>query len=224
MDGANDDEDLQDGLQEIFHAFELLSHQNATPEDDDIDEKALSNAWDLVTSGARRLAAMPLNVEMNDEDLVVQAMLQTSLIVCIREGLARGISEKELLMKCLNTCCALCSIGAATQDLLAAGVVRSLAQLVRDRSDTDISFNALECLNNLAVFPSARSALIAEGVPPMCETLLAEDSSLYDNAESHLVLSLRTFGLLCKLYGKDEDGPGADILFRNLSVSAASRE
>lgn len=203
------EDDWEGGIAVFLEAFEVLEDQNL--DHDNVDEQVLSNAWDIVCTGARACVG---NSEM-------YTVFRRGFITCIQDGLVHLTSQFGLMTKCLKTCRNVSSIERGAQDLIEIGVIWRLLQVVRSDAHEDTTFEALECLNNLANFPFTRSALIAEGVAQVCEAVVNQGVQDYvPNVSDLLLHSLRAFSLLCKLYGKDEEGSGADLIARNLSVSS----
>lgn len=204
-----EEDDWEGGINVLLEAFEVLEDQNL--DNENVDEQTLSNAWNIAGAGAKACVG---NYDM-------YTVFRTGLITCIQDGLVHLSSQYGLMTKCLKTCRSVSNIERGAQDLLEIGAVWRLLQVVRSNAHEDTTFEALECLNNLANFPFTRSALIAEGVAQVCETVVNEEVQNYVPIESELLLhSLRAFSLLCKLYGKDEDGSGAELIARNISVGS----
>lgn len=208
------DQDLE---AEWAETFQILLNQNDLGSSSTVDE--LHEAWSAVKMMAEHLR---MNVNSLPEDEIADVV--TSFASVVGAGLARPDGNERLLQACLETCLVLCSDSFhSLQNLQDHGAIPRLFQILKNRSNFGIPISLLvfEIVNLIAMRDVMHSAIIAADLPEVLASLVQQHikTTTFNESDQEFVLAVRAWAILCKLYGKQESGRGADIVLSLIDVS-----
>ena len=205
----NEDDEF---LRVLLEALQALSLQPG--DEEELNEEEQLAGWVMMKMAADKLAS---KASHNQNLPPLADTIRINLVDRVRDYLTREAVGLEVRMKVLEVCEVLCRMPVAVHAVLGAHIVAKLIPFVAsEESDPKKAFLALDCLNSLASHNIVDSALIAAGVPDLCKTMFVH---LESNTNPRFILGLKAMQVLCKMFGKQESGHGADILFGNMNVS-----
>jgi len=199
-------------LRDIAHSFTLLSLQEIERE-----ESHLIACWTRLET---QIWSMTLVGPESDEDAAFRNFTIEAASAVITSELRRSPSCRPLLDRCLQAALWWSRLQDVADTTSQSQLVSQLIEVLSTkREPVNVLGLCMAVLSMLALHYSAVPIFAAAQVYSTCTLYLDLASDLEKDEE--VFLGIHSILLLCRVYGKEESGEGADLITNNKQVSDA---
>jgi len=174
--------------------------------------------WDLLTLSIKLKDELDKDPSPEEKDTMAFGVQDLGIVELIRRELARDILRMEVACACIVPLTSIALREEHAEHLIQNGIVEVLIGLVRRRNEIArmaVPLLALISLTNLAIHPQSHRKLLDSGILPLAAQLIpfisSEDVQLLD-------FGLTACFVVCRVAGRDESGPGYDLIHSNVAL------